>query len=206
MSLKARYIEEIGTTYSFQVHWSNPSVPCLKGGHRHYGRVELRREIGPYNKNIGDGIAWLRPGDPLYPQVCSSCGIPVPSPDSGVTVDTAFSTKRLFNTSSGYPEPGDIYFRQLNCEKYGCGYGWKHCNGEHLHTVLPTGEPWDVDSRANNCTLKDDGEHRCWVRHGDPRKGELVHVDKNGLTCAAGAGSIQTDGWHGFLHNGYWTT
>ena len=46
-----------------------------------------------------------------------------------------------------------------------------------------------------------DDVHRCWVRHGRPEDGTL-HVDKNGQTCAAGAGSIQTHNWHGFLHNG----
>jgi hypothetical protein len=34
-----------------------------------------------------------------------------------------------------------------------------------------------------------------------PKTGRL-HVDKNGNTCAAGAGSIITGKWHGFLHNG----
>lgn len=59
---------------------------------------------------------------------------------------------------------------------------------------------WYIDSRASNCTMKDDKEHRCWVRHGTV--GEALHVDKNGKTCAAGAGSIQNANWHGFLHNG----
>lgn len=48
-------------------------------------------------------------------------------------------------------------------------------------------------------------DHRCWVRHGDVRTGQ-VHVDKNGNTCGAGGGSIiSPDGWHGFLHNGHLT-
>jgi hypothetical protein len=51
-----------------------------------------------------------------------------------------------------------------------------------------------------------DKTHRCWVRHGDPDKGEPVHVDKAGHTCAAGAGSIATPGYHGFLHNGQLTS
>jgi hypothetical protein len=37
------------------------------------------------------------------------------------------------------------------------------------------------------------------VRHGTPPD---VTVDKNGLTCNAGGGSIQVPGWHGFLRNG----
>lgn len=43
-------------------------------------------------------------------------------------------------------------------------------------------------------------DHKCWVRHGNPRAGD-IHVDKNGATCAAGAGSILTPDWHGFLHH-----
>lgn len=59
---------------------------------------------------------------------------------------------------------------------------------------------WMVDSRASNCTKPEDKEHRCWVRHGEPPN---ITVDKNGNTCAAGAGSIMPDGgWHGFLRNG----
>lgn len=68
----------------------------------------------------------------------------------------------------------------------------------------PDGHDWLVDGRASNCTMKDDNEHKCWVRHGDPRTGN-VHVDKNGHTCAAGAGSIATPKYHGFLHNGHLT-
>lgn len=59
---------------------------------------------------------------------------------------------------------------------------------------------WYIDRRATNCTMKDDKEHRCWVRHGTV--GDAIHVDKNGNTCAAGAGSIAVPGFHGFLHNG----
>lgn len=61
------------------------------------------------------------------------------------------------------------------------------------------GSWWMIDSMASNCTMKLDKKHRCWVRHGSV--GESLHVDKNGLTCAAGAGSIQHREWHGFLHN-----
>jgi hypothetical protein len=59
---------------------------------------------------------------------------------------------------------------------------------------------WCIDHRASNCTMPDDNEHRCWVRHGED--GDVIHVDKNGTTCAAGAGSIMVDGFHGFLHHG----
>jgi len=74
-------------------------------------------------------------------------------------------------------------------------------DGRTLIVRCPDGHDWIIDSRASNCTKKDDNAHWCWVRHGKPEDGTL-HVDKNGNTCAAGAGSIDTGKWHGFLHNG----
>lgn len=63
----------------------------------------------------------------------------------------------------------------------------------------PDGHEWIVDRRASNCTMPDDKVHKCWVRHGEAPH---ITVDKNGHTCAAGAGSILTPHWHGFLRNG----
>lgn len=71
----------------------------------------------------------------------------------------------------------------------------------HLHVVLPDGTAWDVMSRASNCTAKQERTHFCWVLHGELEAGTL-HVDKGGNTCAAGAGSIATSGYHGFLQHG----
>ncbi len=71
-------------------------------------------------------------------------------------------------------------------------------------TVETPGGTWHIDSRASNCTLPNDNEHKCWVRHGRPEDGTL-HVDKNGLTCSAGAGSIMCGSYHGFLHHGQLT-
>jgi hypothetical protein len=72
-------------------------------------------------------------------------------------------------------------------------------DGRSLVCVLPNGHHWHIDSRASNCGRPDDDVHRCWVRHGEPPQ---VHVDKAGNTCPAGAGSIQSGDWHGFLHHG----
>lgn len=86
----------------------------------------------------------------------------------------------------------------------------KNSDGISLAVILPPEAgrhfPWLVDAQASNCTRKDEpmGSHKCWVRHGDPRT-EPVTVDKNGDTCAAGAGSIAAGGYHGFLQNGVLT-
>jgi hypothetical protein len=78
-------------------------------------------------------------------------------------------------------------------------------DGRCLQVKLPDGHDWIIDSRANNCTMPDDDVHKCWVRHGRPEDGTL-HVDKQGHTCAAGAGSIATGSFHGFLHHGHITS
>ncbi len=72
-------------------------------------------------------------------------------------------------------------------------------DGHALVVKCPDGHEWHVDGRASNCTRPDDDEHRCWVRHGVPPR---VTVDKSGNTCEAGAGSILTPYWHGYLRDG----
>lgn len=72
-------------------------------------------------------------------------------------------------------------------------------DGHCLMVRCPDGHDWCVDGQCNNCTMPTDYVHKCWVRHGTPPD---ITVDKNGNTCAAGAGSIQTRSWHGFLRNG----
>lgn len=76
-------------------------------------------------------------------------------------------------------------------------------DGIALMVKCPNGHDWTVDGTARNCTRR--GEpHACWVRHGDPRDCRVT-VDKNGDTCAAGAGSILAGDYHGFLQAGVLT-
>lgn len=78
-------------------------------------------------------------------------------------------------------------------------------DGICLWVRLPNMHIWMVDSRASNCDMREDKVHKCWVRHGDPRQANLT-VDKNGVTCHAGAGSILAGDYHGFLRNGMLVT
>lgn len=78
-------------------------------------------------------------------------------------------------------------------------FDWDNESEPHIYVVCPGGSCWDIDSRARNCTMPEDRAHRCWVRHGEA---PALTVDKSGLTCRAGAGSIQTSNWHGYLRNG----
>ena len=100
-------------------------------------------------------------------------------------------------------EVGKVYVRDeipVGGMWYADWYPWKGDDGHSLMLMLPGNYEWNIDGRANNCTLPNDGEHRCWVRHGIPPN---ITVDKNGKTCSAGGGSIMTPNFHGFLRNGY---
>lgn len=91
---------------------------------------------------------------------------------------------------------GAMWFRSEPFVYNGMGVG---PDGRSLHVRTPGGD-WCIDSRASNCGLPEDNEHRCWVRHGEP---PIVTVDKSGNTCNAGAGSIQCGSYHGFLRDGW---
>jgi len=76
--------------------------------------------------------------------------------------------------------------------------GWCGDDGRAIMCRVPDKHDWHIDGPCSNCTRPNE-PHRCWVRHGVPPN---LTVDKNGDTCAAGAGSILTPQWHGFLRDG----
>lgn len=76
---------------------------------------------------------------------------------------------------------------------------WQGLDGLSLVVMTPGGL-WNIDSRANNCTLPNDTVHKCWCRQGVPPN---IDVNKNGHTCAAGGGSIICGNYHGFLRHGH---
>jgi hypothetical protein len=94
---------------------------------------------------------------------------------------------------------------------------WSNCLGPHLIVKVPgpvvdgvdQGHLFDAMWKASNCTRKDENTHRCWVVEGyRPLVGcdlKTVTVSKGfdkAQTCSAGAGSIATPEWHGFIRNG----
>lgn len=196
--VKVRHIQEIGTRAWLRVYWGGSDVgdPCPGGYGYHNAKIHLCDSA-----KLNDWDLSGKPEDypdERWPTLCETCGTPVPA---GATREVFH--KRLYNTASGQPEAGDTYWAQWQhdpeLKKYYCP--WDNCNDPrgHLIVVLPNGHEWDIDSRASNCTMKEERTHRCWVRHGEPPN---VHVDKGGHTCAAGAGSIVSGDYHGFLHNG----
>lgn len=197
--MKTRFIREIGTRATLRVYWGEDCPSCLGGGKPgyHNAHAPLLDSAVVADWSLGGKVEDF-PAE-RWPAKCDHCTAVAPADATRQVFHD-----RLYDTPSGKPEPGDVYFTTYEHDgAHGRAWcGWENCAGPHLHVVLPNRTGWDVDSRASNCTMPTDRTHRCWVRRGDPSKGEPVHVDKGGHTCAAGAGSIDAGGWHGFLHHG----
>lgn len=159
----------------------------------HEAVVELGIEEHPHAPPSGE-TGEIPDHDPRWPSACSHCGAPFSNTDARqINRDT------LYQRSDGGPEttlraapPGAMWDATWMPE--GC-----RVNGQYLIVRLPNGRDWCIDDEASNCTRKGDRTHRCWVRHGSSPD---LTVDKNGETCAAGAGSILAGDFHGFLTNG----
>lgn len=161
---------------------------------------EYRERLTPegYRKHTA---RLVRKSDPRWPKQCQHCDYRFVNEDEWqVWTDSIYRNPK---TGERWPR------REL---PIGAMYDawweppdWKGFDGIGLSVILPPDRRWWlVDAQANNCTMKEDRKprkHRCWIRHGDPRT-EPVTVDKAGVTCGAGAGSILTPNWHGFLQGG----
>lgn len=214
--MQTRFIVQAGVRASLRIYWGNMECPsCLGTGTYGYHNAQLHVAdvMDPTARNVG--------GDPedyvdsCWPVKCDHCDAAVPLDGVANGISDHVPRRQVFNQTLyatpdrswiGYPQPGDLYYATWSHwgDPSRCLY-WSNCAEPHLICILPNGKTWDLMSRASNCTMPDDKQHRCWVRHGDPSKGELVTVDKNSSvrsTCAAGAGSIVSGDYHGFLHNG----
>lgn len=225
--MRARYIRQVGVRGKLRVYWDE--VLCEKVSPEGYRTLQhlntCPRSYGQANPGIHNAYAVI--GDRLgstdfsgfgtisqyppegWPTECADCRTPIPAGEEprtvgekGLQVVRQVFVTRLYDSPSGTPEPGDVYWLDYHGDRE-CPF-WDNCDGVHLWAVLPNGHTWDIDGRANNCTMPEDRTHRCWIRTGSPEAG-TVHVDKNGHTCAAGAGSIAVPGWHGFLHGFTWS-
>jgi hypothetical protein len=140
--------------------------------------------------------------DPRWPQACA-CGYAFTGAD-----EFQLSVDRLYRRADTGAEttlrgatPGAIW----NADWLADHAGFRGPDGRSLVAKLPNGHDWMIDGEANNCTDPEGarrGAHKCWVRHGTPPD---ITVDKNGVTCNAGAGSILSGNYHGFLRNGEFT-
>jgi len=151
-----------------------------------------------YLRQRDDGLAT---SDPRWPTKCEGCDY-------------------VFEPEDKWQHWSDLLYRRTdtgeemtlrNAPPGACWDAWwmpsnwrdRSPDGIYLMVRLPNRHDWAVDSEASNCTRKGE-KHQCWVRHGDPRECRVT-VDKDGDTCAAGAGSILAGDYHGFLQNGILT-
>lgn len=136
--------------------------------------------------------------DPRWPKKCDHCEYQFTDADEFQDfVETVWVDMAGKEYTLRHPVPGMMW------DAFWC-HDTQHVgdDGKSIHVICPDGSQWCIDARASNCTMPQDNVHKCWVRHGEPPN---LTVDKNGPTCAAGAGSIAVPGYHGFLRNGEFT-
>lgn len=202
MEIQCKLVERIGTRLTLRIYWGEDCPNCYGSGSKGCHNAEIRL------KDVNEIVTeWIDPdqyANEIWPTKCDHCDALVPENLKAVGGNRQIGRNHLYNTESGNLEPGCMWFeshhhKEQDGRKFLCR--WDNCNDPrgHLYVMLPDGRTWDTDSRASNCTRKDDRTHRCWVKHGEAPN---LHIDKNGDTCQAGAGSIWTKGYHGFLHHG----
>lgn len=220
--MKVVFVVPVGKRAWLRIYWNSPEGECSGG--RGYHNAMKRVVDGAVDDELIGGIVEDWPPD-AWPTSCEVCGAAVPALDPNAPKCECGCGKPVWNApnapqyqvfkktlyappdNSLAPDdvkPGQCFYADWYHHGDGnqfCHHGWTNCDGKHLIVVTPDDHQWDTNGRASNCDQKLDTTHRCWVVHGTPEAGNL-HVDKVGLTCGAGAGSIDTGRWHGFLHNG----
>lgn len=197
--LKCKFFEPTDkvATYFRRFCFSNAERPTVDG-HYHSAKVFAGYIAIPVNEAISHDIR-IDKTDSRWPSRCE-CGYVFQDDDQWqIFADRIYICKE---SGEEHPlrelPPGAMYYvDHLEGIAERCGP-----DGKSLIAITPDGHPWNIDGRASNCTMKDDKVHKCWVRHGTPPN---ITVDKNGHTCRAGAGSIATKKYHGFLRNGEFT-
>lgn len=189
-----------GITHRYAQRTSHEAHRCPGNDQKlHFAQVQLpdgliqdnEASYHGFNKPVGvDAVD--------FPVHCDTCGYIFQEGDSynfRVSYAWARADNGQFVTDNVHlAPPGAMWYADYmeDIPEY-CGQ-----DGKRLCVMTPGGI-WMIDSKASNCTMPDDNVHKCWVRHGIPPD---VTVDKNGLSCQAGAGSIAIGNYHGFLRNG----
>ena len=182
-------------------------------GHYHDAKTLIGKapiiwgESGGRRVILGDDLPTEPHDDPRWPTVCP-CGYTFVDTDHWQVFTDPIYTRQDTGEEVSLRKlpPGGMYWAWwFEDIPYLCGP-----DGKCLIVALPSDggdDLWMVDGPCSNCPTPEDKKHRCWCRHGVPPN---VTVDKNPepgqTTCTAGAGSIGTKRWHGFLRQGYLVT
>jgi len=176
----------------------------LRGGWCHNALAPLDVIDEPDRRKCVCGDLWPH-DDPRWPVACQ-CGYAfTPADHWQLFCSTLYrrSDNGEETTLSDAPDGAMWYADWMTHNRDASDHRYFGPDGRCLVCRVPKRHDWMIDGPASNCTKPDDKAHKCWVRHGEP---PLITVDKNGDTCNAGAGSILTPDWHGFLRNGVLTT
>lgn len=179
-------------------------APCPANSYGHWGRARLaRRRAADYDSKA----LWADPATP-WPTICVYCGADF----SATRWRRSSGFEHLYRRKDTGEElllrdaaPGALYFAPWLDTMF------TPQRAHVINVVLPDSSTWTIDSCANNCPLKDTDysqrEHHCWVIDPATDLDHLTVTKGNGAqpTCSAGAGSILTNKWHGFLRNGVLT-
>lgn len=224
-SVRAFLLVPVADQYEFQLRRYSYSsgVACANGGEWHRATVSLGvHSAADAPQPFGHGDVWPHE-DARWPVQCSKCTYQF-KPEDYWSFDPNRMWRRADGAEGTYAvlhdtPPGAIW--RAEWMEDGNHRDWVGLDGHAYIAVCPGGHHWHIDSRASNCdspcvnckqpyrvhhdkghkckTYEDARPHKCWVRHGEAPR---FTVDKNGVTCGAGAGSILTPNWHGFLRQG----
>jgi hypothetical protein len=152
--------------------------------------------VKPVDNEAGNTDHWIRPDTGEKFSVKSHWDLPVGAMFYATWMEEVADRCGPDGKSIMVITPGGGWMidgRASNCDSpcKHCGVPYKDHKNEISGQSLPA---------ANSCDQYEDSRpHKCWVRHGQL---PLITVDKDGITCGAGSGSILIGEYHGFLKNG----
>lgn len=187
---------DVGCRGKYGYHDAQNYIATEKARYEERGTAE-----NPYTVIVNDGSNFKKKyprTHKKWPTICDWCGYEFKPSD-----EWQFFTEIVYRRADTGEEMG-----LRNAPDGAMWWAWWYKDNPRyqpngaLMVKCPGGSDWNIDGRATNCTMPKDDEHRCWIRHGDPPR---ITVDKNGLTCSAGGGSIIAGNYHGFLRDGVFT-
>jgi len=202
-NVKCFYLAESGDIQRYLRRYEDGSCPKCPGKYSYHDAMVKLDTVKHEPNTVIDMDAKEKDAPPRtdsrWPRKCG-CGFEFVTAEYQMFVDRIYErTDNGQRMVLGEAPPGAIY------NAWWAFDGWKGKDGLCLVAKCPDGHEWYIDSTCSNCTLPDDKVHKCWVRHGKVPNLTVDKVcpgDNGNTTCAAGAGSILTPKYHGFLRNG----
>jgi hypothetical protein len=195
-------IERTGSSRYWLRRYSHGPGCSGSGYHNAHGPVVAETEDDKTKKWLCTNPPEIPKEDPRWPTKCDRCDYVFPASDPfqvfGDPLYKRADTGEIV-TWIGAPQGA---LRRADWYEQDDGSpqpGWTGADGQSWEVKLPDGVAWFIDGKCSNCTRPND-PHHCWVREGTAPH---FTVGKGGNTCAAGAGSILSAGYHGFLRNGF---